>query len=276
MAAIVMPHLSFAQDLLSLVIGCIVWTFVFDRATLFVSGIGGVLLAGLSWVGCTGYVRLWNRKYHLTIRHHLLCGAAAVMSFFFALTFGLLVHMDQVAKLSVETWRLELNLETALDWKGAVFKKVYDELRSLGVEDLTNVLPPARRGEFIPLKTQESREAMAYIWAREAVDNFRSHRPFISKVLSAKEDVPRKAINEDVREFFQMPGNTIYSSDRAMDLASSLIKEQLVRQAPRTAVQFRMVLVGLFLLVVSISYLIAGFAAYRELKVFTATEMQFG
>src|SRR5438094_6655271 len=85
-----MPHLSFTQDLGTLLVGAVVWAFVFDRSGLVLSAFSSVLLSIACWIGCTAYAHLWNRRFHFTFKHHLLCFVAAVATFWSAFAFGIL------------------------------------------------------------------------------------------------------------------------------------------------------------------------------------------
>ena len=64
----------------------------------------------------------------------------------------------------------------------------------------------------------------------------------------------------------------MYPSSRAINLAASIVKDQLEKQTPRVVRVSRLVLTLLFFLVEAIPYSIVGMAAYKDLKMFTSTE----
>ena len=73
-----------------------------------------IALSAFIWWVCTHYTRLWNRVYEVTPSFHVLCGAAALITFFTTLGFIGLKNMRPVAEEMVEAWSEDVMEDDAL------------------------------------------------------------------------------------------------------------------------------------------------------------------
>src|SRR5436305_939484 len=100
-------------DLLSLLLGCIPIYMVKDPAGFRLTVLAGFLLAGLCWYACSVYTRMWNKRFRITVAHHVLCGFATVCTLFFTILFASLAYTKDAALASIGLWQLQLNNDQA-------------------------------------------------------------------------------------------------------------------------------------------------------------------
>jgi len=102
----------------------------------------GILLAGLCWYVCSVCTRLWNKKYHITLTHRVLCGFATLCTLFFTILLARLPYTKGAALASISLWQAQLNSYQA--WAERTFARANDKVKELGVEDFSNAPPPPR------------------------------------------------------------------------------------------------------------------------------------
>ena len=224
--------------------------------------LAGILLAGLCWYLCAVYTRMWNKRFRITLTHHMLCGFASLCTLFFTVLFASLAYTKEAALASISLWQVQLNNDQA--WADRTFAKAYDKVKDLGTEDFSNAPPPGSPGSLIPTNSDEARQTAASTYANEACRHFDARRPFLSKVVWSSPGVPSDIIFQDVRKWHETNPN--YPPARAIDIAAIQIKEGLDPQAPRVISLSRTALTALFLLIQVIPFGLIGWAAYRDIK----------
>lgn len=228
----------------------------------------GLLLGVICWIACSYYSRLWNLRYRITITHHILCGIAAILTFVFTLIFSGLQYTKEAAYVLIDIWqKIEINLDE--NWKHQTFEKAYKKVKLLGTEDFSKYPSPAEGGRVIPTTKNESYNAVAEIYANEAVQHFKEAHSYLSKILWAKSDTPARVIYNDIERFFKANRGGRYSTEDAIGLAGKLIKQGLDLQVPRVVTISQIVIVFLFFLVQSIPFALIGYSAYKDLKITT-------
>jgi hypothetical protein len=249
-------------DLFSLLFGCIPIFMLKEPGSFRVTVLIGILLAGLCWYVCSVYTRLWNKKYHITLTHHVLCGFATLCTLFFTILFASLAYTKDAALASISLWQAQLNSDQA--WAERTFARAYDKVKDLGVEDFSNAPPPGSPGSLIPTNSDEARQTAASTYSNEACRHFDAKRPFLSKVVWSSPGVPSDIIFQDVRKWHETNPN--YPPARAIEIAANQIKEGLNPQAPRVISLSRLSVSGLFLLIQAVPFGLIGWAAYRDIK----------
>ncbi|MEX2264244.1 MAG: hypothetical protein WD696_19980 [Bryobacteraceae bacterium] len=251
------------SDLLSLLLGCITIFRVKEPGAFWLTVFLGIALAGLYWYLSSVYTRLWNKRFRITLAHHIFCGFASICTLLFTILFASLVYTKDAARASIESWQTQLNADGG--WGERTFSKAYDRVRELGTEDFSAAPPPGSPGSFIPTNSDESRETAASVYANEACRHFDANRPFLSKVVWSSPGVPAETIFQDVRAWHLKNPN--YPPSRAIEIAATQVRDGLNPQAPRVIYLSRLSVAGLFILIQLIPFGLIGWAAYRDIKV---------
>jgi hypothetical protein len=250
-------------DLFSLLLACIGIFRSREPAFFALTLLAGGVLAALCWYVCSIYTHYWNRKFRVTMTHHILCGFASVCTLIFVVAFFSVNYTKDAALMSIEAWQLQINVDS--QWSEQTFATAYDKVRELGIEDFSAAPPPGSPDSFIPTNRDESRQMAASVYANEACNHFDASRPFLSKIVWSSPGVPSETIFKDTMEWFQTNPN--YPPARAIDIAATQIKEGLEPQVPRVVYLARMAVVTLFVLVQAIPFGLIGWAAYTDIKV---------
>jgi hypothetical protein len=229
----------------------------FEIALLF-----GVLLGGLCWLACSRYSRLWNLRFRVTLTHHVLCFLSALLTLAFSVTWRALDYSKQAAEVSIGNWEEGINRDT--DWRGATFQKAWLRVRTLGLEDFQR--PNVASGDTIPVTKDESRTAVASVYGAESVAHFRQNRPFLSRVLKARAEVPSESMNADVKSYFSRNPGKSYDPRQGVALVAKQVKSELELFLHRVIPVCKSATVALFLLVQSIPFGLVGFAAYHDIN----------
>lgn len=254
--------MTFLQDFLSLMAGVLALFLASDRVVFSLVLVGGIVLAGLCWWACNFYSRLWNKRFRVSIIHHLMCGLAALVTLLAVVVFAALKHASAAAGISVEAWKIELASDTI--WAGNTFKTAYDRVYSLGLEDFSQA-PPPPAGSTIPAVNERSQVECAWTYAASAASHFNHRRPYLSKIASASADIPRDVLRRDIRQYFETVGHT-YPTDKAIALVALEIRDGLGTKLPRVVQVLRVQLIVLFLVCQLIPFGLVGWAAYKDLK----------
>lgn len=250
-------------DLFSLLAGCVAIFWTKEPATLALTLLGGAVLAALCWYACTVYTHFWNRRFNVTLVHHILCGFASAATLVFIVVFVSLYYTKEAALDSISIWETQVNGDS--EWADATFATAYDKVKDLGIEDFSNAPPPGSPDSLIPTNEDASRQTAASVYANEASRHFDTHRPFLSKIVWSSPGVPEETIFKDTAEWFET--NPTYPPSRAIEIAATQIKEGLEPQVPRVLYMSRGAVAVLFVLVQAIPFGLIGWAAYRDIKV---------
>lgn len=258
--------MNLVQDFLSLLAGCVVLSASVGREQFWQAAVVGVALGALGWVGCSYFSRLWNLRFRVTWTHHVLCAIAAVLTLLFTIVFFALRYAKDAADVSVQAWEAQLNFDR--QWGNATFTEAWQKVKALNKEDFTGVPPPGSPNSHIPTTQPASIKLVAETYARDSAAHFRDNRPFLSKLIQARADVPSMALDADVKNYFAA-GNQTYPGDKAISLVAREVERQLEPQVPRVVTAFRTVAVLLFIAVQALPFGVVAFAAYRNLKAVT-------
>jgi hypothetical protein len=250
-------------DLLSLLLGCIAIFWAKEPALFGITVLTGAILAAFCWYVCSVYTHYWNRKFRVTLTHHILCGFASICTLVFVVLFVSLYYTKDAALASIAVWQLQLNQDN--EWAEQTFATAYDRVKELGIEDFSNAPPPGSPNSLIPTTQDESRQTAASVYADEACNHFDTSRPFLSKIVWSSPGVPSETIFKDTVEWFQT--NNTYPPSRAIDIAATQIKEGLDPQVPRVLHLSRAAVAILFVLAQAIPFGLIGWAAYTDIKV---------
>jgi hypothetical protein len=227
-----------------------------------VYAVGGFIVAGLCWYCCSIYTRLWNRRFHLKLRHHLICAFSALLTFCFVLTFACMSHLKDASIASIAAWELQIRADT--EWSIVTYSQAFQKVMDLGIENFNGVAPPGFADSRIPTLHDESRRTVAAVYANEACRHFSRSRPFLSMVTWARPELPADIVFEDVRRIQSEQPD--YPPERAIGLAAEQIRAGLIPQTPHVAFVTRVCASALFLLVQSVAFGLIGWAASREIR----------
>ncbi|MCB1129571.1 MAG: hypothetical protein KDN05_00480 [Verrucomicrobiae bacterium] len=254
--------MTYFQDFLSLLVGALAISFASEKVFTSVVIGGALILAGLCWWACSVYSQLWNRRFRVTIIHHVMCAFAAIITLLAAIVFVSLRHAETAAGISVEAWKVELGLDKV--WATSTFASAYQKVKALGLEDFSNA-PPPPLGSTIPAVNERSQIECAYTYAASAADHFNHQRPYLSSITSAKAEIPRDVLREDIRLHFATIGNT-YPTEKAISLVGREIRSDLGAKLPRVVKVLRIQLLVVFVFCQFVPFGLVGWAAFRDLK----------
>lgn len=219
--------------------------------------------SALCWYICTNYTKLWNKRYHVTGGFHVLCGIAALVTFFAVLAFIGLKNTKPVAERMVEEWSEDVVDDYEL--QNAAFVNAFDQVAASGREDMRGYRHPSQGGNIIPLSHPETQLLTSSIYAATACQDFGRKYPFLGWFLKADEGVPTELIVNDVNTWFRRHPGGIYPLEQGFVLGVHQIQSQLQEQTGRIVRITRGWLVLLFLLVQLIPFGAIGYMAYQDL-----------
>ncbi|MEO1857403.1 MAG: hypothetical protein ABGY95_08595 [Rubritalea sp.] len=264
--------MNIMQELVTFLIGCIVYMWA-DGVQLFLITLAvALVLAAFCWWGCSKFTLLWNNQFKVSSVHHLLCGVAAIFTAIFVIVFSSLRYTKDVAELSIDVWNVQILIDD--EWKGETFEMAYDAVYELQdeegnqLEDFSNAPHPSTgESSNVPVNKQESRVAVAKVFADSAVENFDYNRPLLSKFLWGGNSTSEAVLVADVNRFFEQNPGVSYPRESAVNIAVAETKKSLNEQAPKLVLIGRFLLVGLFVLFQLLPFSVIAWAAYRDIKV---------
>jgi hypothetical protein len=259
--------MSYVQNAMAVMFGCVEQLLTQEPGLFFLTLLVGLVLAGVSWLVCTHYSRLWNRTFRITWLHRVLCACAAALTLVFCVLFVSLQYTQDVANRAINVWDAEVLNPS---WQEQAFIKIYWAIRRSNLEDFRNYPPPdPSRASLVPLSRIESRLIFVRIPADEAARMFVQQNPFLSYVLSVPPSLPESTVVRDVNAFFAVNPHSNYPIDRSVGLTANLLKNRLELQTPRVVEATRFILTLGFLLAQAVPFTVIGIAAYRDLKIST-------
>ena len=262
------------------------------------------VLAALTWMAAVYSAKLWNMAYHTKPVSHVLGFFAALLTFFYVIIFISFGKIDALTRLYVDVWSESLKINQP--WQEATFKKAFYAAKETDPEGFLNVKSPENGGDFIPVRDNNVRVEVAWVYASMANQNFKTSHPFLNRILFGNNiKIARKDISNDMQAYFsnnndaseqksvkteiediidkyaanvdlswvtdlyQANGNTqtkYYQAAWAVDLASENIKKQLHKRVKRVKFLARTGLTLVFIVLQLIPFGLIGFMAYRDLK----------
>jgi hypothetical protein len=257
--------MSTVRDLFSLLAGCVGLFAAAEPRAFWIVFLAGILLAAACWMGCLYFSRLWNLTFHMSATHHLLAGFAALFTLLFTVLFASLKYTREAAIVSIDLWQRQISSDEA--WSNQAFGRAYEAVKRLNVEDFSQFPPPEAGGHTIPVKHDESRKLTAATYAKGACEHFDHQRPLLSTIV--RPDVPLQRVYEDQRDWFNQHPDSTYDLARAISLAASEIKSELIPQTPRVILVSRLVAVLGLVMIQALPFGLIARSAYNDLKVTT-------
>ncbi len=231
----------------------------------FVGTLGvAFILAGLGWYGATNYSKLWNLRFRTTLTHAVFCFIASLLTFVFAILFASFSYTQEAAESSIDDWAKTAVMDEV--FLGAVAQRGYDQVKKLGIEDFSKVLP---HGGY-PLNKPESKKKNAEVFASSTVEYFIQKHPFLSKIVWTKEIVPQHTVDQIVMriiQFFESKHESLLPPETEVQYAVEELKPLLREGAARVVPIARSIIAALFFLVQLIPFSLIGWVAWRDLKV---------
>ncbi len=220
------------------------------------------LLAIICWGICASYTKLWNKRFHIRLKHHILCGLAAILTILFVIYYYGVGNLKNLSVDLVDQWEKDISSDN--EWEAETFREAYYAVKEIAPEEFYSVPSPNSRDAWIPLNTLEMQEMFVSVYVDATCETFRLNRPFLNSLLKAKAGISEEVISKDVADYFRDRGD-VYPASRAIKLATSYIKDGLIEQAPKTVKKARVILIFLFLLFQLIPFGWIGYEAYNDL-----------
>nr|VFJ62346.1 MAG: hypothetical protein BECKDK2373C_GA0170839_10963 [Candidatus Kentron sp. DK] len=230
----------------------------------------GVLLAGAAWWLASYVAFNFNRQFSMHPKHHVYCGVAAILTLIFTLLFFAFKFTGEVAERAVSEWQAVIGIDT--DWKNKTFAEAYDAVYELKnpqgnqLEDFSrSPHPNTGQNTAVPVNYPPSKQAVAKIYGSSAVEHFRQRYPFLSLILWANSENAEQALITDMKRIFSS-GASMYASEKAVQLTSTMIRNVLKTQVPRVIVISRAILIAAFLLIQVLVFGLLARAALADIK----------
>jgi hypothetical protein len=163
--------------------------------------LAALLLAVGMWVFCSFFSRLWNKNYHLNVWHHVLCFFAAAATFVVVLLYPSLEYLKPYAYASVQSWQSELNRNNGL-WN-EVISKCRKACEAMGIKQEENPLKVNVTYLTPGGKKISGIKKVSQIYAQAMVENFKSKRPVLSLILSARGRKAQEVVNAEMEDYFE-------------------------------------------------------------------------
>lgn len=244
----------------------IIWGLqLLSQMQLFKVIVSALLLSAIFWIINSYYTKLWNKSFHVSLKHHLICAVSALLTFFFVLSFAGIRYLRPVSERIVTNWSSQLREDQL--WNDQIYSKAYFAVKETGRENFTNIPLPGNNGSYIPFSREASLILSAELYASEACRDFSKKHHFLTLLLSARPTISNELIRKDMNYYFKKEGN-IYPLERAVQLASNQIMTELLKKTPRVVRVARTILFLIFVLVQTIPFGIIGYFAYKDLKIY--------
>jgi hypothetical protein len=231
---------------------------------------GGVILvslalAVLSWIVCVYYTKLWNKRFHVKPLHHFICGIAVVLTVLFTLWFYAFGNLEEIVYRIVDEWEEQLIADE--EWGNGTFEQAFLAVEKVNPDVFRGLARPGEKDCFIPIYTDEMRQTCVTAYVDAACESFHTNHRYLNMLIHAEAGLSEEALTQDIVTYFKETDKGWYPLERAVALAASYIREELVAQAPGTVVKTRWLLVFLFLLVQSVPFGWIGYCAYKDLHI---------
>jgi len=235
-----------------------------DLPSLWATLLAGLLLAAAGWVGTCYFARLWNRQYRLRFWHHLLCGAAAVVTLLVVPAWTVTSYVKSTVEAVGRLWQQHLAADE--DWQQQTFARAYAAVQRLGVEDFADVPPPGLPNSRIPLTNPVSVQTVSAIYASGAVAHFGAQFPRLRSLV--QDDEEGAALRTKIRLAFET-SDAVYPVEQAGRFAAASIGAGVLDYVLRWVWKAHLVLAALFLGAQALAFGTTSVAAYRDIKVHT-------
>jgi len=224
-------------------------------------------LGALCWVGCSFYTKLWNKRFHVRMQHHLLCAVAAALTILFTITYHAVGNLEHIVNGIIDQWGA--NLAADKKWNNQTYENAFYAVKKQFPDSFIGVPEPGSPDTFIPARNDESHQIVAKTYVNEACGNFSARNPFLGMMLRARPGISEEVIQYDISTFLGNKDNKgkKYPLERTVDIAAKHIREGLLIQSPKTVGKTRLILILLFLAVQMIPFGTIGYCAYKDLSV---------
>ena len=247
------------KDFIEIIFQCV--AAIEGRALLILLALA---LGALCWVACSYYTRLWHRRFRIRFQHHLLCAIAAVLTALFTVTYRAVENLEYITNEIIEGW--SENLVNDNVWNSQTYGIAFYAVKERFPDQFGGVPDPGMQDSYIPFNNDAMMQLCVKTYVNEARNNFSTHRPFLDRMLRARPGISEEEIQEDIHIFFRNNAGQRYPLSRAVNIAATHIRENLLIQSPKTVWKTRLILVFLFLGVQMIPFGTIGYCAYKELN----------
>jgi len=224
-----------------------------------------LLLGALCWIGCSYYTRLWHKRFHVRLQHHLLCGIAAVLTVISTVLFYAVDNLVFIVDEIIDEWSEKLVDDD--EWGSQTYAIAFYAVKEKYSREFTGVPEPGKRNSHIPFNNDDMTHICVETYVNEACADFSTLHPFLNKMLRARPGISEEKIKNDIQEYFRTTKIDTYPLYRAIVIAAEHIRENLLEQSPETVRKTRRILVALFLVVQMIPFGVIGHCAYKDLKI---------
>lgn len=223
------------------------------------------LMLGLLFCWLLGQsVKLWNRRYQLSLTLKLLCGLTVPLTIIFTLTFTSSKNLEEAIRLRLLTWK-----EKALadqDWQRDCFNQAWDAVAKLGHEPSVRLSPSPRTDpsiHIIAMSHAESKSAVARTYASVALRRFEADHSYIASILNSSTEVPKERIDVSMLSWFKDHPGEAYPLEQGMNLAIGMLLDEAKPQIAPVVSYTQRLSFAFFLLCQIIPFFILSFFAHR-------------
>jgi hypothetical protein len=252
---------------------------VADKAFLAFGILKALALAGVTWWLCGFSMWLWNRRFKLTLLHHVFCAFAALVTLVTIFTFQCLGTVNELALAAVKAWQRDYQEDGRFAWSS--FVQVNESLQQLYRQnnwtwDSERYKDPPRQppsnandgGRYlVPLDKEESRELSLKIYVERAIEHLGLSQPLLSRILWKDAQMDMEPLRRDLKDFqANHPGGIYDFSSGSCRIAGDLSAEKLQGEVARQVFWLRIKLLAIFLLGQALAFGLAGYSAYSDLR----------
>lgn len=262
--------MSTLHNVLQLLLDCIQQT---AASTARFSGVlvSGVAVAMLAHCACFYSVRLWNRKFHMKLQHHFICGVAGLVTLFFMLSFHSLTHVEQVVKHQVDDWREHLENDGEFNEKMAW--AIYKSFKERWPAEQTNPKYPPPSTTIPDGKEKDAAHMTASAITKEAAEDFDGRFPVLRRIIGASQQKVEQAAKDsmlpEMISALRTPDGR-YRYKAALVHVAHAIESDLSPKVPRVVVWSRAALVVAFLLIQAMAFGLVGWLGQIDIQVKTS------
>lgn len=257
-------------DLFHLLGQAIAFAVAHARGQLALYAIGGMIAAVLCFFLCSWFARLWNRQIEFTVGHRIWCAVAGLTTVLVAVAFAGVMRLSDVARLRVAEWSDTLGTP---ETRGKLWEAQHRALVSAGYAQPDYDRAPEQGGSLMRTPDQQSQEIFAHTMADVAMSLFDQQNHLLHRLIASRDEQAVRAVVADQTLFFSTHKDSSNETDRAYPLGRAVAVLQHEMEAEFSAripvFQWRALMVAIVLALLSqvAPFVLAGLAAYRQIRI---------
>lgn len=234
---------------------------------IIISAICGAALFTACWYSS----RIWNRKFHFTLRHSLVCVTAGLLGFILISLFSAFGFMDQVVRGIVGQWSSLIHQLS----DDELPRRVYIEVdRTLLPQDG----PPSRSNNYDPKFPAGSQAEASAIISRVTADlvmaDLEKEHPFLAWILFGSKREALDGMKLPITQYIasEWSERRKFNYSKAIEISFDFILSALSERVGRTVLLARVLLGIVFFLVQASAFGFIAYSATRDIRVHVESE----